>query len=137
MLYYYYRESHLKIDHLGSNDNLRDTSIISTLKNGFFNSRHNYFSGNYYLSKYCYYYCPFYQNKGTKSQQRAKGNFKINFQGKFVCFEKKSASQELRFRDSFELWKLSCLCLHNIKCIFGTTSNMLATYICTKFKKWL
>ena len=101
--YYYYRESHLKIDHLGSNDNLRDTSIISTLKNGFFNSRHNYFSGNYYLSKYCYYYCPFYQNKGTKSQQRAKGNFKINFQGKFVCFEKKSASQELRFRDSFEL----------------------------------
>ena len=44
-------ESHLKIDHLGNNDNLRDTSIISTLKNGFFNSRHNYFSILPILSK--------------------------------------------------------------------------------------
>ena len=43
----------------------------------------------------------------------------------FVCFEKKSASQELRFYDSFELWKL-------LVCVYITSNAFLAqhqTYI--------
>ena len=39
----------------------------------------------------------------------------------FVCFEKKSASQELRFYDSFELWKL-------LVCVYITSNAFLAQH---------